>query len=189
MSTPATAAVAAVTFAALFAGHQLGDHVLQSNADAAAKGAPTAPMLASGAHPWAGWPACLRHVATYTAAQLATLALVRVAAPLSWYGAAAALAVSAGTHAVIDRRWITRLIIRAKRCQDWPEAAYLIDQSLHHGALLAAAVLAAVTASGAAAGVVVACAAGVAAAGLVGERWVAGAANARAARAAQIARG
>lgn len=153
MSTAATAAVAAATFVALYAGHQIGDHVVQTATTAAAKGAPTADRLAAGAHPWAGWGACLRHVTTYTIAQVVALGLVGVVAPLGVPGAVAALAVSASTHAVIDRRWLVRLLIRAKGCQDWHEGPYLLDQSLHAGALLVAAVLAAAvtTMSGAAA--------------------------------------
>lgn len=144
MATIAAAACTAAAFVALYAAHQVGDHVVQTNAEAAAKGSPTADKLSAGVHPWTGWSACLRHVGTYTLAQAAALALVRVAAPLSLTGCLAALAVSASSHAVIDRRWIVRLLIQAKRCQDWREAPYLLDQSLHAGALLVAAVAAAV---------------------------------------------
>jgi len=171
MPTVATAAVTAATFVALYAGHQLGDHPVQRGADAAAKGAPAGGAAA----PWTGWAACLRHVATYSLTQAAALALVAVAAPLTWSGVVAALVVSAATHAVIDRRWIVRSIIRAKGCADWAEGPYLIDQSLHMGALLLASVLAAVTAGAAAVGVVVAAALAVVGAGLAVERRVAGA--------------
>jgi hypothetical protein len=141
--TVTTAAVTAVTFAALYAGHQVGDHVAQSGATAAAKGAPIRVRLAAGVHPWTGWGACLRHVSAYTFVQAVALALVSVVAPLGVAGAVASLAVSASTHAVIDRRWVVRLIIEAKGCRDWREGPYLIDQSLHSGALLVAAVVAA----------------------------------------------
>lgn len=150
MPTTASAAVAAATFVALYAGHQVGDHVVQSNSQAAAKGAP----VGAGLHPWTGWPACLRHVATYGLTQAAALGLVCLAAPVRWTGVVAALAVSTSTHAVIDRRWIVRLIIRAKGCEEWREAPYLIDQSLHTGALLVASVAAAVTAGASTAGAV-----------------------------------
>jgi hypothetical protein len=173
MPTAVTAAVTAASFVALFAGHQIGDHVVQSNADAAAKGAPTAELLSAGVHAWTGWPACARHVVTYALTQAAALALIAVVTPLRWSSAAAALAVSAGTHAVIDRRWIVRLMIQAKRCQDWREAPYLIDQSLHMGALLVAAVLAGVATSAAAAGAVAICTAGMVGAGLTVEKWLA----------------
>jgi hypothetical protein len=143
MSNAATAAVAAVTFAALYAGHQIGDHVVQTSATAAAKGAPTADRLAAGAAPWSGWLACLKHVSTYTITQAVALALVGLVAPLGLHGAVAALTVTASTHAVIDRRWLVRLLIQAKGCADWREGPYLVDQSLHAGAMLVAAVLAA----------------------------------------------
>ncbi len=177
MPTVDTAAVTAVVFAALYAGHQLGDHVVQTNATALAKGAPTADLLAAGVPPWHGWRACLRHVGSYTAAQAVALLLVSVAAPLGWRGGVAALAVSASTHAVIDRRWIVRLLIQAKDCEDWREAPYLLDQSLHVGALLVAAVLAAVVTT---AGATTAVAAGTAAlvgAALVAEKRLAAAAR------------
>jgi hypothetical protein len=86
----------AVLFVALYAGHQLGDHVVQSNASAMAKGAPTAELIAAGVHPWHGWAACLRHVRSYVAVQAVALFLV---APLDWYGIAAALVVSGSTPA------------------------------------------------------------------------------------------
>jgi hypothetical protein len=143
MPTAATAAVTAVTFVALYAGHQIGDHPVQPIALATGKAAPTADLLAVGAHPWTGWAACARHVATYTLTQAVALALVALVAPLSVFGALAALAASACTHAVIDRGWIVRLMVQAKGCQDWRLAPYLLEQSLHTGALLIAAVLAA----------------------------------------------
>jgi len=141
MPTALTAAVSAATFVALYAGHQVGDHAIQRNADAAGKGAPSPASMAAGVHPWTGWPACLRHVGTYTVTQAVALAVVSAVAPVGWYGAAAALAVSAGSHALIDRRWLVRWIIRAKGCEQWPDAPYLIDQSLHVGSLLVASVL------------------------------------------------
>jgi hypothetical protein len=136
-----TAATAAFTFAALYASHQVGDHVVQSDWAATTKAAPSAEELAAGVPPWTGWSACLRHVASYTGTQAVALALVCVVAPLGLAGIGAALLVSASTHAVIDRRWIVRRLIRAKRCHGWREGPYLIDQSLHMGALLVASVL------------------------------------------------
>ncbi|MGR6918667.1 DUF3307 domain-containing protein [[Actinomadura] parvosata] len=144
MTSASAAAIAAVTFAALYAGHQIGDHVVQSNSTAVAKGVPDAEQLARGVSPWTGWRACLRHVAGYIGTQAAALALVCVAVPMELAGMVTALLVSAGTHAVIDRRWIVRRLIELKKCHDWAEGPYLIDQSLHVGAILVAAVLAVV---------------------------------------------
>lgn len=64
--TATTAAVTAAVGFALLAGHQLGDHPVQPDAVAAAKGQPTDDRLAAGVHPWTGWSACLNHVARPT---------------------------------------------------------------------------------------------------------------------------
>ena len=142
--TTATAATAAVVFAALLAGHMLGDHPVQSDHDAAGKGHPTDDLLAASVHPWAGWIHCLRHVVSYLACQGAALLLIGLGAPLSFAGFLAALVSSGATHAVIDRRWIVRRILAAKGgCPGWPQASYFIDQSLHYAAMLVAAVAAA----------------------------------------------
>lgn len=144
MPTAETAAVAAVTFAALYASHMLGDHVLQRDRDNRGKAIPGNDRLAAGEPAWTGWfPACLSHVTGYTVVQAAALLLIAVVAPIGWAGVVVALTVSASTHAVIDRRWLVVLLIRAKGCHDWALAPYLLDQSLHIGALLVAAVLAA----------------------------------------------
>lgn len=143
MPTVETAAVAAITYAALFAGHHVGDHPLQSRTAAAGKPAPGYPELAGGAHPWRGWAWCVQHVTVYTAVQAACLALVALVAPLTLTGAIAALTVSAATHAVIDRRWLVRWFLDAKGAHDWAEGPYLVDQSLHLAMLLVAAVMAA----------------------------------------------
>ena len=140
----ATAAITAVSFIALLTGHMLGDHPVQTDADAAGKGHPSDTELAAGAHPYTGWGHCLRHVGSYLACQAAALLLAAWVAPLTVTGAIAALTVSGSTHAVIDRRWIVRAIITAKGgCPTWAQAPYFIDQSLHFGAILVAAVLAA----------------------------------------------
>lgn len=143
MASVETAAVAAITYAALFAGHHLGDHPLQSFAAASGKSAPETAELAAGARPWRGWSWCVRHVVVYLATQTACLALASLVAPLHVTGAIAALAVSGATHAVIDRRWVVRGVLVLKRAGDWADGPYLVDQSLHLGALLIAAVLAA----------------------------------------------
>jgi hypothetical protein len=159
LATVESAAVAACAFIALYAGHQIGDHVIQPGTAVAHKGCPGDDRLAAGVRPSTGWAACARHVATYAAAQAAALLLIAVVAPLTLAGAAAAVTVSAATHAVIDRRWIVRAVIRAKRCESWAEGPYLIDQSLHVAALLVAAVVAGAVATAAAAVAVAAAAA------------------------------
>lgn len=142
--TTATAALTAVVFAALLAGHMLGDHPVQSDNDAAGKGHPTDDRLAAGAGAWTGWIHCLRHTQSYLACQAGALLLIGLVAPLSFPDFVAALVVSGATHAVIDRRWIVRRILAAKGgCPNWPQASYFIDQSLHYAAMLVAAVAAA----------------------------------------------
>jgi hypothetical protein len=90
------AAVFAAVFAAYAAGHPIGDYWVQTNGQAAGKGAPG----------WPGRRACAAHVVTYTLTLTACLALVwwRLALPLSPAWAAAGLAVSAVTHYFADRR-------------------------------------------------------------------------------------
>lgn len=83
-------------FCALYAAHQVGDHWVQTDRQAAMKGHPG----------WQGRAACALHVATYTltgAAALAATALV-VGADFSLPAVAAGLGVSAVTHYIADRR-------------------------------------------------------------------------------------
>lgn len=138
-----TAAVCSAMWVALVAGHWIGDHIVLSDADALGKGQPDDEQLATGVNPWTGWAPLACHVLAYTACQIVTIAMICTVAPLSLAGVHAALVVSASTHAVIDRRWIVRAIIRLKRCERWLAGPYLIDQSLHYAALLVAAITAA----------------------------------------------
>lgn len=143
MPTVTTAAVCAVTALALYAGHQVGDHIVQLPRDAEAKGLPRDDRLAAGVHPFTGWGACLRHVGTYLATQAVALLLAGLAAPIGWQAMVTALVVSGSTHAVIDRRWIVRALVRCRGCQEWVDGPYLIDQTLHVAAMFIAAVAAA----------------------------------------------
>ena len=92
---------AALTFAvvlpSLLVAHQVADHWIQSDHQAANKGLP-------------GWPgrlACARHVATYTLTTAATVALVWLLfdLPITPLGFIAGQAVSAVTHYWADRRF------------------------------------------------------------------------------------
>lgn len=168
MGTTQTAAVAAIVFATLLVGSQISDHVVQGSLVAMAKVAPSDDRLARGEDPWRGWRACLGHVGTTALIQAVALALVWLVAPLTAAGGLAAVALGGASHAVIDRRWIVLMIVRAKRCDGWESGTYLIGQSLHHGAHLVAAVIAATvtTAAGSAIVCVVAVAAIVTALGV-----------------------
>ena len=125
----------------LFAGHWAGDHLAQTDRQAAHK-------AGKGAE---GWQAMAGHVAGYTACQAVALAgLAATGRRTSLGRAAAALAISAGTHAVIDRRWPVQWLLRHTGSPDFASLAshglngpYLADQALHIGCIYAAALVAA----------------------------------------------
>lgn len=83
-------------FAALYAAHQVGDHHVQRDCDAQAKGLPGR----------AGQLACLRHVTSYTATAAVALAATHAATGVRprLGRTLAGLALSAVSHYVIDRR-------------------------------------------------------------------------------------
>jgi hypothetical protein len=133
------------TFAALFAtaytAHQLADHVAgQTDAQAAAKARPGVE----------GWSALARHVSAYHAvmAGMVGIAARAVGLPVSARGLAAGLVVSAGTHALWDRRrpvvWLMSRLgspTFAAMRSDGLNGAYLGDQALHVACLWAAALV------------------------------------------------
>lgn len=136
----------AAAYAALMAGHEVGDHWSQTDRLAVAKGRPDR----------AGAVACAEHVATYTATQAVALAAVSRAtgARFGWKRAAAGLAVSAVTHYVADRQgghWrdekpagVVKLAAATGHA-GWlsrdPNAGYLMDQAWHKGWILVAALV------------------------------------------------
>lgn len=140
----------AATFAALYAAHQIGDHHVQQDRDACDKGKPGA----------VGRKACARHVASYTATAVVALAVTNrvTGAGIKPGRALAALAFSAATHYVIDRREPLRKFAEATGHggfyqlgqprpgrDDNPSlgtGAYALDQSLHTGCLFVAALIA-----------------------------------------------
>ncbi|MFF4292158.1 hypothetical protein ACFY0N_00710 [Streptomyces vinaceus] len=143
-----TAVQFAATYAALTAAHEVGDYIVQRDADAKIKGHPSP----------AGAAACLRHVASYTATQAATLyALDRqLRLGLDWRRAALGLALSAATHYAADRcngHWPDStpdapLLVRAAHKVGkggWlagdHRAGALLDQAWHKGWILAAAAI------------------------------------------------
>lgn len=144
--------IAAVRFAAAYAvltaSHEVADMWIQRDADAAAKGAPG----------WPGRAACLRHIGSYTATQAAALwaADRYLGLDISPGRAAAALAVSAGTHYWADRsggHWQDEepagIVRFAHRCgkRGWlardPRAGFEMDQAWHKGWIAVAAMVAA----------------------------------------------
>lgn len=147
----AKAARFAAVFATLYAAHAVADHHVQRDADAQTKGLPGPD----------GRAACARHVASYTATSAAALAVTNrvTGAGIRPGRALAALAFSAVTHYVIDRREPLRRFAEAtghggfyRLGQPRPgrddnpslgTGAYALDQSAHVGALLVAAWIAA----------------------------------------------
>ncbi|MDF4254710.1 transcriptional regulator [Streptomyces sp. WMMB303] len=138
MTDTSPAAVFAAVFVALYIGHSLGDHWVQSSCQAASKGQPG----------WKGRLACARHVLGLTATKGAVLAPVVLALelPLAPVGLVVGLSLDAASHYWADRR--TTLARLASRCgtPDHPAApataagkpaahlgtgAYALDQSWH----------------------------------------------------------
>lgn len=136
----------ATAYAALMAGHEVGDYIVQTDAQAGAKGA----------HTHEGRMACASHVASYTATQGAALAVLnrRLGLGITPGRAALGLAVSAGTHYLVDRcagQWsdasdmapaLVRLAHRSGK-GGWLQrdggAGALLDQAIHKGCILVAA--------------------------------------------------
>jgi hypothetical protein len=132
--TAATFAAAAVT---LTAAHQLADHVLgQTDRQAVNKAKPG----------WAGWQHIAGHVFLYHAVMLFMLGAARLALdlPISGFGTAAGIGFSMASHAIIDRRWPVRWILRRTGSAPFAETAhgmYVSDQALHHFCLWVSALL------------------------------------------------
>lgn len=147
----------ATAFAALYAGHHVGDYWIQTDHQAGCKGKPGR----------AGRLACLMHVATYTLTQALCLLLAYGVTGQAWSmrGYLLALLVSAATHYAADRReyglmfWIARKlgkggfmrlgVPRGGHYDDNPSlgtGAWALDQSWHlfWGVFVAALILAGV---------------------------------------------
>ena len=134
MSAPSRAAAFGATLAALWAAHDLADHIVQTDHQAA--------------HKATSCPAMAGHVGSYTAVQVAALAVLRpMGVRPSWRRMAAGVAVSGGTHAFLDRRWPVAAILRHTGSPRFAELAtpingpYLADQSLHHACLFVTALI------------------------------------------------
>ncbi|MFE9426213.1 hypothetical protein ACFYNO_25015 [Kitasatospora sp. NPDC006697] len=128
----------AAAYALLRAAADVADHWVQTDHQARTKGQHDHHEGQSSA---AGRRACAAHVATYTATQAA--ALVGGLALLGVRGrpsrVAAALALSAGTHYIADRREPLRRLATATGkgsfvhlADHGMNGAYLLDQSWHH---------------------------------------------------------
>uniref|UniRef100_UPI003F49AD8E hypothetical protein n=1 Tax=Amycolatopsis sp. CA-096443 TaxID=3239919 RepID=UPI003F49AD8E len=149
-----TLATFAASWAVLWVGHNLADHVTgQTDWQAENKGAPTPEKVAAGADPRSGWAADLAHVGLYHLTLLVLGFLAWLTLPLHWSvpGAAAALALSVGTHALLDRRWPVRWLLEhtgsplfAALNSGGLNGMYAADQALHGLALGVSAALLAI---------------------------------------------
>ena len=120
----------ATVFLVLLAGHLLGDWVTQSDWQAANK-----------TH---SWPALAAHVTSYHLL-MGTLLLLPVLRD-GWpaWKALLALTASAVTHAVIDRRWPVRALLRVTASPNFATVEWGViaaDQALHVTILAMLAVL------------------------------------------------
>jgi Protein of unknown function (DUF3307) len=109
-----------IVFLVLLAGHLVGDWVVQNDWQATNK--------------TRSWAALTAHVASYHLIMglLLLLPILRDGWPAG--KALAALAVSAMTHAVIDRRWPVRALLRAAGSPGFATVEWgvnAVDQALH----------------------------------------------------------
>jgi hypothetical protein len=133
----------AVLLPTLWAAHNVGDHIAQTDHEAANKAT--------------DWSAMAGHIGSYQSVQTVAAELVLRSTGLRrnrWAGLAGAV-FSAGSHAFIDRRWPVRKLLRATGAPGYAELAlwtrkgekpfrvgmYQADQALHHGCLLIAALI------------------------------------------------
>ncbi|MGW1286123.1 transcriptional regulator [Streptomyces sp. NPDC002586] len=143
------AATFAAVFIALYVGHSVGDHWVQTSHQSSHKGCPG----------WVGRLADARHIATLTLTKLAVLipTAALLGLHLSALGIVAGFTVDAVSHWWADRRttlaWLAKVTgkgefyrLGAPRAghDDNPHigtGAYALDQSFHHLWLLVAALI------------------------------------------------
>jgi hypothetical protein len=141
--TMSRSVIFAVSLAALQVAHQVGDHVIQSDRQAADKADARRIGRAAATRAMAG------HLLGYHLCALVILigtALV-LRLPLRPGGVALAIGFSAVTHALLDLRWPVRALLRATGAPRFAAATtpvcglYAADQALHRLALLISALL------------------------------------------------
>ncbi|MFD8545644.1 transcriptional regulator [Streptomyces sp. NPDC059649] len=146
------AAVFTGVFIALYVGHSLGDHWIQTSCQSETKGEDN----------WAGRLACARHVATLTLTKGILLAPVAflLDLPLTAVGITLGMGVDAISHYWADRRFTLLRLAQALGREGYPEyvtivrkpggeadttgpgtGSFHLDQSWHHLWLLIAALI------------------------------------------------
>ncbi|MEU0236709.1 hypothetical protein ABZ234_03395 [Nocardiopsis sp. NPDC006198] len=133
---------AAVT-AAMEVAHHVGDYMLQTDVQSARKGARSDRLEECSEAE--SWTALAGHVASYHVAQVAALVVADRALGLKLRPGrvAAGVAISAVTHAVIDRRWPVREWMDragARKFREHGGAAH-VDQAMHRVSLFASALV------------------------------------------------
>lgn len=136
--------VFAAVFVALYVGHMVGDHVAQTDWQAARK----ADRNRTGIRAMAG------HLLGYGACQFAAMGLVYNVAPFDGNMGFAGLAFSVATHGFIDRRWPVQWVCRHTGSETFAvsrnmtgapgfvsDGPYLVDQTLHIACLFVAALI------------------------------------------------
>ena len=132
----------AAVAATLTAMHQVGDFLLQTDHQAARK--PCAEDRLAESSEAESWRCLAAHVVSYHAAQAAGLVVANRALGLKLRPGRviAGVALSAVTHAVIDRRWPVRLWMDHTGSRDFRVKAgggMHVDQAMHQACLWAAA--------------------------------------------------
>ncbi|GAB7052713.1 DUF3307 domain-containing protein [Catenuloplanes indicus] len=128
-----------VTLLALIVGHQLGDHVMQTDHQASNKAG----------RGRAAVTAMLGHLAAYhvTVGTVLFVTAWALHLQLTWLGVTAGLLFSLVTHAVLDRRAVVRLVLQHTGSREFADQTtpvcgmYVADQSLHWACLLVSALL------------------------------------------------
>jgi hypothetical protein len=119
----------------LWAAHNVGDHLVQTDHQAVRKAQ--------------SWRAMAGHIVGYQAAQVVAVGAVLAATGMrcSRRNVLVGMVFSGATHAFIDRRWPVRWLLRHTGSAGFAEMStpvngpYQADQALHHGCLLIAALL------------------------------------------------
>jgi hypothetical protein len=128
-----------ITLLALIVGHQLGDHVMQTDHQASHK----AGRGRIAARAMAG------HLTAYHLTVGVVLAATAWALQLhlTWLGVSAGLLFSIITHAILDRRAVVRMVLQRTGSREFADQTspvcgmYVADQSLHWACLLVSALL------------------------------------------------